>query len=349
VPLLSYSAQAFEGRAFEAYQLDQELGLDSNGNYQTNARGFGEKYLLGAGNRQHVLFPDGRFFFFQGPYVAGTPLIEGGPDATLELLAELDGSYWLDPAKLWNAAPPAPLTAGTTPPNPVSVAGNQLDFSTPSLFAGDIYVEVTITGPPTSNSEVFKVTVTNQAPAIAPLADQVFAANPGTLSLPLAADDPDAPFDTVSFLQPQVTVMAELAFQVDQDLGLDDPGSNFYFDFHGQQEKWLRSAVDQNWYCLLPSGHLHVLGNPSGGAGPSGSANPIGALVAVFDSSYYDDPLRLAKAPDPGSTPAVSAVTSGGQLELSIAAGFVGTFRVLVIASDGLAATSEDIFITILS
>jgi len=340
---LAYSAAAFAGRAYEAHMLDQTLGLSSNGNYQTGARGFGERYVQGAGNRQYVLFPDGRFFHFAGPYVASTPLVETGPQANLELLGTFDESFWQDPARLHDAPPPPPLDNASTPPSPVSVAGNQLEFLTPTSFAGDLYVRVTAHDGFVSAADDFKVTVTNTVPTIAAIPDQAAPSGTTSLSIPIAAADADG--DSVSFLAPEVVEMANLARSLDQQLDFVDPGNGFYFDFYGLGEKWLRSAVDQNWYCLLPTGALHLLGNTAAGLSP-GNANPIGLLIAAFDTSYYDDPTKLIDVAVPAAA-SLAAVMDGSNLEITIGVGYRGVFRAIVEATDGMGVTQEDLFITI--
>lgn len=340
---IAYGAVAFAGRAYEAHLLDQTLGLTSNGNYQTSARGFGEKYIQGAGNQQYVLFPDGRFFRFAGPYVASTPLVETGPQANLELLGTFDESYWQSPAKLHEAAEPAPLDNASTPPNPVSVAGNQLAFATPPSFAGDLYVRVTAYDGFVSAADDFKVTVTNTPPAIAAIADQAAPAGTTSLSIPLSLTDADG--DNVSFLAPEVVDLASLARGLDGQLDFIDPGNGFYFDFYGLDEKWLQSAVDLSWYCLLPTGALHLLGNTATGL-TAGNANPIGLLIGVFDTSYYDDPAKLIDVPIP-SPAGLAAVIVGSSLEITIGAGYTGVFRIIVEATDGMAVSREDVFITI--
>ncbi|MBX6313370.1 MAG: hypothetical protein IRY99_10715, partial [Isosphaeraceae bacterium] len=85
-----------------AYQLDQQLGLFSDGNYDDNWGGRNERWIQGNGGQWYFLTPDGGFYGWDGSGTASGPL-----------LALLDPSYWADPSQLYNAAPPASMAVGT--------------------------------------------------------------------------------------------------------------------------------------------------------------------------------------------------------------------------------------------
>ncbi len=333
---LTYSAVAYDGKAFDAYQLDQSLHFTFNGNYQTNLRGYNERYFQGANATTFVVFPDGRLFRFTG--TTSSPFVFSGTGANMILLNTFDASYWQNPAKLWNAAPPAVLN-----PSPVSVSGNVLTFTTPANFAGRIYVKATVADSGgLSASRQFKVFITNNPPVLQNPGNQNVAASNSDqdLNIQLQASDSDVT-DTLTYPQPQLFTLQVLAYQLDQQLGLFNPGNNFYYNYYGHQEKWLRSAVNNNWYAILPNGELHVLGNLNAGSG-------IGPVVAVFDSTYYQDPSKLYNATNPGNVPAVSgSVDSNGMLHLHISAGFKGTFRVVVFVSDGIDTVQQSFFVNV--
>ncbi len=333
---LTYSAVAFDGKKYDAFQYDQANNFTSNGVYDQNARGFDERYFSGAGgNKNFVIFPDGTLYRFFGN--AAAQFIFSGPQQNLFPQATFDNSYWADPSKLWNAAAPPPLT-----PSPVSVAGAVLTFNTPANFAGRIYVQATVSDGSFTDSKLFKVNITNNPPTLNAVNNQnvAFSNSDQIVDIPLTATDADSPFDTISFLQPQVFTLAAQAFQLDQQLGLFDPGNNFYFNYYGFQEKWLRSSVNNNWYAIFPNGELHVLGNLNAGSG-------IGPVVAVFDATYYNNPALLFNAQNPGNLPNIGAQMIGNTLRLTIGGGFTGTFRVVVQATDGIDIATQSFFVNV--
>lgn len=331
---LTYSAVAFDGKLYDAYLLDQANNFTSNGAYDTNARGFNERYFSGAGGTKNfVVFPDGTLYRFFGG--ANTPFVFSGPQQNLFAQASFDASFWQDPSKLWNAAAPTPFS-----PSPVSVAGNVLTFTTPANFAGRIYVQAFVSDGAYADSKLFKVFITNSPPTLDPIPDQNVAASGSSQTLDIVLNASDADGDPLTFLQPQVFTLSQQAYQLDQQLGLFDPGNNFYFNYYGFQEKWLRSSVNNNWYAILPNGELHVLGNLNAGSG-------IGPVVAVFDANYYNNPALLYNAQNPGLVPDVTAQMIGNTLRLTIGGGFNGTFRVLAQVTDGIDTTSRSFFVNV--
>ena len=87
--------------AQKAYDLDQQLGLHTyaNGSYYVNARGAGEKYLLGNGNVLYFLLPNGALYRWSRS-IAGSTLV-----------ATLSADYYANPALLYQAQSPAAVAA----------------------------------------------------------------------------------------------------------------------------------------------------------------------------------------------------------------------------------------------
>ena len=87
--------------AQNAYNLAQQLGLHTyaNGNYYTNGRGAGEKYLLGNGNGLYFLLPNGALYCWNGS-IAGSTLV-----------ATLSPDYYANPVLLYQAQSPAAISA----------------------------------------------------------------------------------------------------------------------------------------------------------------------------------------------------------------------------------------------
>ena len=124
--------------------------------------------------------------------------------------------------------------------------------------------------------------------------------------------------------------------QVEQQLDLQEYNGSFYTNTYGNQAKWLYSPIlnqyGEHWYTLIPSGGNSVLHAWEGYQDSS-----IGAVVATFSgASVYDSPTLLTTAtylPDPPA--GTATVDTNGNLTINLpSSGFVGTFQVVVTASD---------------
>jgi hypothetical protein len=109
-------------------------------------------------------------------------------------------------------------------------------------------------------------------------------------------------------------------------------------------EKWLRSAVNNSWFAILPNGEVHNVGSLTAGG--------IGPVVAMLDSDYYNNPALLFAAPNPGNVPTITANVTGTQstgftLHLNIPAGYTGRFRVVLQLTDGIDTVSQTFLVNV--
>jgi subtilisin family serine protease len=146
---LTYSVQVYtvDRLAQKAYYLDQTLGLHTyaNGSYYTNARGAGEKYLLGNNNTLCFLRSDGSLYRW------------GGSIAKSTLVDTLSSAYYANPALLHSAAAPA-LAAAASSQVTAGVAGGVLTVTRAASYVGPLYVQVTVSDGAQADSETFKIT-----------------------------------------------------------------------------------------------------------------------------------------------------------------------------------------------
>src|SRR5262249_22891334 len=140
---LTYSARV-TGPVATAYALDQPLSLSHPCSYYTNYQGQQENWRQGK-DGQYFLLPSGELRRWRDAGYSYGPM---------GLVATLDGSYYVDPSKLWNALPPPQL----------SVADNQLTIDPASGFVGAFTVQATVTDGIASASRSFTVNVTDTAP-----------------------------------------------------------------------------------------------------------------------------------------------------------------------------------------
>jgi subtilisin family serine protease len=158
-----------------AYTLKQQLGLTYPGSYYTNQDGANEKWLTGSGGSWYCILPTGQLYRWAGTMAA-----------TLQpanLIATLDSSYYQDPSKLWNAAPPQ------TPPISLKVVGNQLTIQETAAWTGTFTVQVTASDNGLTSTETFSVTTVNAPPSLAAIANQTVS-HGHAVALILQGNDP---------------------------------------------------------------------------------------------------------------------------------------------------------------
>jgi hypothetical protein len=165
-----------------AYQLDQQLGLSTTGNYYLNQRGYNEKWLLDRNRNWYFILPNGEFRRFTG--VMSTSML------AVNLLGTFDATYYADPRKLWYTAY-APFQ-----PIRLSVVGSQLTVrSTSATWTGTAPILVTASNGAYAATQTFTVTVAQVSslsapPAIAPLANLTVPHSRNPVVVPLSATDP---------------------------------------------------------------------------------------------------------------------------------------------------------------
>jgi subtilisin family serine protease len=313
---VTFSATAGD-LATPEYQLKQQHGLYTAGNLYLNLRGANEKYLQGTGGAWYFLLPDGKFHKWNSTISDGT------------LLATLSPASYADPSRLYNAAAP------TAPNATVSVSGNQLTIDPADNWSGTFPVTVTATDGKTPATRTFLVSVANQAPTLAAVADQTMGSRQDTLTLPLSGADADG--DTLTY-SASVASSNSQTYQLDQQHGLYF-GGNYHLNLRGANEKYLQGTGGA-WYFLLPDGKFYKWN----------STINDGTLLATLTPAIYADPGLLYNAPAPtGGNVSATATLNGTTLTLDPVAGQSGTFTVNVSASDGLATATQSFVVTVLA
>jgi subtilisin family serine protease/subtilisin-like proprotein convertase family protein len=314
-----------------AYQLDQDLGLQANGT--ENWGGAGEKWFGSQSGTWYFMTPDGTLYQWTGA-AAGANFVSGSQE-----LASFDSSYHADPSKLYNA--PAPSVSGSAAGNIVAVVGNELTVDPANGFVGTLSVQVTASDGVAATAETFIVSVINTAPSLS-IGDQTMSHSQDTLVIDLVATDVDGDPLTYSAEILDSDPLAGLAYQLDQDLGLQANGTE---NWGGAGEKWFGSQSGA-WYFITPDGTLYQWTGAAAGTNfVSGSQE-----IASFDGSYHADPSKLYNAPAPsvsGSAAGNIVAVVGNELTVDPANGFVGTLNVQVTASDGVASTSETFTVSV--
>ncbi len=298
---LTFSAAARSGE----YYLDQTLGLSFTGDLFLNYGGLEEKWLLGGDETTwYYLTPDGAFYEWHG-----------GGVLNRTWLAQLDPATYADPALLYDAQP------SVVPPAVVSVAGNTVTVNPEAGFVGTISIEVSVSDGTLTDSQLVLVDVlANEAPTVAEPGNQSLPTTQDTLDVALSGSDPNN--DALTF---SATVQSG-EYYLDQTIGLSFTGDLFQNWSGSLDEKWLL-ADSQEWYFITPDGNLWRW---------LGGGRNIGAnseLVATLSPATYTDPSLLYDAQPDAPVPAAVTV-AGSTLTLDPNAGFVGTFSVLVTATD---------------
>lgn len=281
------------------YTLDQQLGLTTDGDYHENWGGQQEKWIQSAGGDWYFLLPDGEFREWAGTFEDSS------------LIATLDASVYAAPALLTDAEPL---------PVAVSMMGDTVVIDPSATYVGTFNVQVTADDGQALAMREFQVEVTNLAPVLDPIADQVLVVGGNPLLVPLNAADGDG--DTLTY---EVEVLQSPAYDLDQEYGFWSAG-DYFTDWNGQQEKWIRDQ-DDAWYYFLPDGDLFRW---------EGSFE-TSTLIASLGVDYYNDPSLLT---DPTAV-ALTAQIVGNSVSIQSEGDFSGTVQVRVTVSDGASSTSR--------
>jgi len=322
---LSYSARIVTNAAplaDVAYQLDQQLGLYVTPdflakNYYYNARGAGEKYLMGSNGSWYLLFANGELYRWQ------TSLKD------LQLITILTSAYYSDPSLLWDAKPPQTSNIS------VAVSGSTLTIDPPDGFLGRFNVEVTVSDGRLSDSKVFAVDVTNSPVTLAPIADQTMSRTADKLSIPLSASDADG--DPLSY---SIEISgSNVAYQLDQTYNFsytpDFLANDFYRNARGVGEKYLMGN-NGAWFLLYADGRLYRWGTSLADS----------TLIATLDPGYYANPALLCDVPA-ASVDQISATVNGNTLTIDPPADYAGSFQVTVRVTDGVHTATRSFNVTV--
>jgi hypothetical protein len=140
-------------------------------------------------------------------------------------------------------------------------------------------------------------------------------------------------------------------YQLNQQYDLQEPSGGFLTNMYGHQAEWLYSPVlnqyGEHWYTLT----LQTVNSQPQAvltAWEGYQDSEVGAVVADLDPSVYNNPGWLVAATAEPEPPAgADTVDTSGNLIVNLpSSNFVGTFMVVVTASDGLASTSQTLTVT---
>ena len=292
--LLNYQVTIAGSMATEIMTEHGLYEIDGESNYALNWGGQNEKWLQG-NNGWYFLLPDGSMNQWGGNFENSTEL------------AAFPVEIYDDPQLLLNA---------TTSDISVEVVDGQLVI-TAGGETGVFGIEVTVSDGVESASTSFNVEVTNIAPELSIDNQTATSGVPLEVELPSIDADGQEIVYTIDVLGDELSVL-------DNEHGFWSSG-NYYDNYLGQNERWIRNA-DNQWHYLLSDGGLYRWDG-------SFDASP---LVAELGSEVYDDPSLLT---DPQPV-AVTAIVENGVLVITAAEGYVGNVQIRVTASDGIDATS---------
>ncbi len=279
----------------EAWLLDQKFNFTSNGDYYENWGGHNERWVNASnGNTSwYYLLPDGQLFRWGGSFEGSTHV------------ADLSSSVYDDPSQLTD---PVAVAAE------VSVDGNEIVVAPEADFVGHFAIQLSASDGLATATTQFTVNVINTAPEFPSIGDLAITNSDGTLLIDLSATDSDG--DALIY---SAEIINSEVWQLDTSLDLQ-ASDNFYENWGGQNEKWLRSSTS-GWHYILPNGEFRRY---------NGSFENS-QLIASLDSSYYGDPNLIA---DPQALPVTVSIT-GSQLFIDAADDFVGSFQIRLQVTDG--------------
>jgi RHS repeat-associated protein len=146
-------------------------------------------------------------------------------------------------------------------------------------------------------------------------------------------------------------VYAQL-YQLNQQYDLQELNGSFYTNTYGHQAQWIYSPVanqfGQHWYTLT----LQTVNNSQEAvltAWEGYQDSEVGAVIADLDPSVYNNPAWLTSATAmPNPSAGTATVDSSGNLNLNLPnAGFIGSYKVIVTASDGFLSSTQAATVTV--
>lgn len=246
-----------------AFVLDQRLRLAPAVAPLTNARGLGERWLVGAGGERFYITPAGELFRSNGP--------SSGSSSTK--IATLHPAYHQDVSL---------LTSARSNMMPATVTGNVVTVGPLSGAAGSFSVEASVSDGTHVSRRRFMVEVDNTvAPTVAPLLTQVLGVGETSVPFSVVAHDGDNDAITVT-----ARAAGSEAYFVARDLSLR-PASR-KLNWGGTGERWFTGR--DGHYFLKPSGELRRW------SGVRRRAQ--GSLVAALPPVFFHFPKLLTAGSD---------------------------------------------------
>jgi len=310
---LTYSASVLpaDPLAQQAYEWSQRLQARYINNID-NLHRAGEKWLLAANGQLYFFLSNGELRQWVGT-IAASPVV-----------ARFSAAYYANPNLLCNAqSPDAILGPGNVT---LTLQGNRLLVQPATGATGSFEVRVGVSDGVQTATDTFRVTVTNLAPVLTPVADQTIPAGQNSLTVQLAASDADG--DTLTFAASVLPSdpLAQQAYTWSQQ---NRARYISHIDnLHRAQEKWLLAANGQ-LFALMPNGDLRqwtgtIAGSP---------------VVARFSAAYYADPTLLTNAQSPETMLGPNDVTltiQGSRLTIQPRAGAAGNGQIRISVTDGV-------------
>jgi subtilisin-like proprotein convertase family protein len=308
----------------KAYALKQQLGLFLDGSLFYNSFGQKDEWIRSSvQNKWYVLFPDGELKAWDG-----TP----NSFATSPTVETLDPVFWQEPSLLYNASAPVAPVVTTS----IDQKTQLLTITPPTGYTGTFQVTVTASDGFLTARESFLVTISDQAPVLSAIDNQTTTTGTA-VKVQLNATDADS---ETPLLTATVSGYSQ-AYDLKQQLGLILNGSLFFNSF-GQKEEWVFSTVQSRWYVILPTGALLAWdGTPH-----SLATSP---QVAQLDPGIWQNPALLYNATAPVAPAGVTTSINQGTQVLTVTppAGFTGTFRVTVAATDSVHTTQQSFLVLV--
>lgn len=224
----------------------------------------------------------------------------------------------------------------------VNATTGQVDLTPARSFVGTYYVRVFSTDGKAQTFGSFTVTVTNNAPSLAPISDITAHHREFPMVVTLNGSDPD-PGENLTYSAKAFDATTHKAFQLDQSLGLFPAGAKLNFNRFNRKEKHFVSLVNGRRYFILPTGHFFLF--TGRWAGPRKKLR--GVFVDQLPPQYWAVPSLLFNAPPPTELHGLLSV-NGNELTLSPGS-FIGTFIVEATVTDGAASASRTYRVTTLN
>ncbi len=319
---LTYVTSAVQPDAITqtAYDLDQQYNFQAASSEYLNYRGANEKYFQDAGGNFYFILPDARVYVWANSIAGST------------LLGQLDASYYANLTKFYNVATPTGTAANVV----LQVSNGQLTIDPAANFSGSFRVTVSVSDGQVTSQTSFQVTVANQLPTLAAIANQTMTSSQDSIQVAFTAADADGDTLTVTATASQADATAQLAYNLDQQYGFYAASSE-YPNLRGAGEKYFQ-GTGGGWFFILANGQVYQWGGSIAGS----------TLLGTLNSSYHANVSLVHQAQQPTVNPVnVVLGAANGVLTINPASNFTGQFDVTLSVSDGVASAARTFSVTV--
>lgn len=214
----------------------------------------------------------------------------------------------------------------TSFPANVSVSANNLIVNFTAGKVGACPIVVSAYDGIQSATAQFTITVTNTAPVLDPIPNQVIDDRHGIANIDVSAYDANS--DPLTY-SAELVPLSRIPYALDQEHNFELRFGDYYYNRLGNLEKYIQGTKNEAnglyWYSIFPNGKLYEW---------KGSLS-ASRLIAILPTDFYANPSKLFNVPVPAAeTLPVLLSWNGPRLSLNVPSTLTDRFLVYVSVTD---------------